>query len=225
MRDLTGAVSYQVDPPGIVEVSDSGVVTPLADGRVVVTATSAGGKAAQTTLTVSGRSTPGPVDFTNQIVPIFTKAGCNTGSCHGKLSGQNGFRLSLLGFYPRDDYDFLVKEDRGRRLFPAAPDNSLLLKKATNTYPHRGGERVRPGSLENELLLRWIGQGMPPAATDEMPHVERIGLVPHDRILDRHARQQLAVVAYSSDGSMKDVTILLTSKPAPPRWPRLRRLD
>ncbi len=139
-------------------------------------------------------------------MPVFTKAGCNAGSCHGKLSGQNGFRLSLLGFYPHDDYDFLVKEDRGRRLFPAAPANSLLLKKATNTYPHRGGERVHPGSLEQELLLRWIGQGMPSAATDDLPHVERIAVVPHDRILDRHARQQLAVVAYSSDGTAKDVT-------------------
>ncbi len=205
-RDLTGAVKYHVDPVGIVEVSDSGVVTPLADGNVTVTATAAGGQTAQTLLTVSGRSVPGPVDFTNQIIPIFTKAGCNTGSCHGKLSGQNGFRLSLLGFYPRDDYDFLVKEDRGRRLFPAAPANSLLLKKATNTYPHRGGERVRPGSLENQLLLRWIGQGMPPAASDDVPHIERVAVVPHERILDRHARQQLAVIAYSSDGSSKDVT-------------------
>jgi hypothetical protein len=205
-RDLTGAVKYQADPPGIVDVGDSGIVTPLADGVATVTATAASGQKAQTTLTVEGRSIPRLVDFTNQIVPIFTKAGCNAGSCHGKLSGQNGFRLSLLGFYPRDDYDFLVKEDRGRRIFPAAPANSLLLKKATNTYPHRGGERVRPGSLENELLLRWIGQGMPPAATDEMPHVERIAVVPHERILDRHARQQLAVLAYSSDGSVKDVT-------------------
>ena len=64
---------------------------------------------------------------------------------------------------------------------------------------------MRPGSLENQLLLRWIGQGMPPAA-DDLPHVERIAVVPHERVLDRHARQQLAVVAYSSDGTVKDVT-------------------
>ncbi|HEX4143276.1 MAG TPA: DUF1549 and DUF1553 domain-containing protein [Pirellulales bacterium] len=206
IRDLTAAVKYQVDPPGIVEVGDRGVVTPLADGVATVTAVAPSGQTAQTTLTVEGRTVPRQIDFTNQIVPIFTKAGCNAGSCHGKLSGQNGFRLSLLGFYPRDDYDFLVKEDRGRRVFPAAPANSLLLKKATNTYPHRGGERVHPGSLEHALLLRWIGQGMPPAAADDAPHVVRVAVVPHDRILDRHARQQLAVLAYSSDGTVKDVT-------------------
>ncbi len=158
-------------------------------------------------MSVVDRTVPRRVDFTSQVVPVFTKAGCNAGSCHGKLSGQNGFRLSLLGFYPRDDYDFLVKEDRGRRLFPAAPSNSLLLKKGANVYPHRGGMRLVPGTLEYDLVLRWIEQGML-ATPDDAPRVERIAVVPHERMLDRHARQQLAVVAYLSDGSTKDVTRL-----------------
>ena len=69
-----------------------------------------------------------PINFGNQIVPIFTKLGCNSGGCHGKASGQNGFKLSLLGFEPEVDYSSLVKEARGRRLFPAAPDHSLYLR-------------------------------------------------------------------------------------------------
>jgi len=72
-----------------------------------------------------------PINFPNQIVPIFTKLGCNAGGCHGKASGQNGFRLSLLGFEPSEDYEHLIKEARGRRIFPAAPERSLLLLKAT----------------------------------------------------------------------------------------------
>src|SRR6266853_6762240 len=83
-----------------------------------------------------------PLNFTNDIVPIFTKAGCNAGGCHGKASGQNGFKLSLLGFEPAEDYEHLTKEARGRRLFPAAPDRSLLVQKATAILPHGGGKRI-----------------------------------------------------------------------------------
>ena len=83
-----------------------------------------------------------PINFPNQITPIFTKLGCNSGGCHGKASGQNGFKLSLLGFIPKEDYVYLVKEGRGRRVFPAAPERSLLLMKATNQLPHGGGARL-----------------------------------------------------------------------------------
>jgi hypothetical protein len=72
-----------------------------------------------------------PLNFVNDIVPILTKADCNTGGCHAKaITGQRGFRLSLLGFEPEEDYEHIVKEGRGRRVFPPAPDQSLLLLKA-----------------------------------------------------------------------------------------------
>ena len=74
-----------------------------------------------------------PVDFDTQVVPIFTKHGCNGGGCHGKSGGQNGFRLSLLGFEPGEDHDHLVKEARGRRISVAAPHESLLLLKAADS--------------------------------------------------------------------------------------------
>src|SRR5205823_11337077 len=101
------------------------------------------------------------INFANQIVPIFTKAGCNGGGCHGKSSGQNGFRLSLLGFEPAEDYEHLVKEARGRRLFPASPKNSLLLLKGTATLPHGGGKRFDADSDDYKLLIRWVSEGMP----------------------------------------------------------------
>ena len=39
-----------------------------------------------------------PVNFTREIEPILTKAGCNSGACHGAQHGKGGFRLSLFGF-------------------------------------------------------------------------------------------------------------------------------
>src|SRR5215207_6350060 len=116
-----------------------------------------------------------PLNFTNDIVPIFTKAGCNAGGCHGKSSGQNGFRLALLGFEPAEDYEHIVKEARGRRVFPAAPENSLLVLKSVNTVPHGGGKRMEPDSDDYRLLVRWIAQGMPYGAESD-PKVTRIAV-------------------------------------------------
>src|SRR5438477_5875144 len=91
-------------------------------------------------------SPPAPVDFANDVVPLLTRHGCNAGGCHGKAGGQNGFKLSLFGFDPDFDYNALVNEARGRRVFPAAPDHSLLLTKPTGRTPHGGGKRFDPDS-------------------------------------------------------------------------------
>src|SRR5207244_4954813 len=100
------------------------------------------------------------ISFTNEVVPIFTKLGCNSGTCHGKATGQNGFKLSLLGFEPGEDYEALVQEARGRRLFPASPENSLLLLKATATLPHGGGKKLDTDSDDYRLIVGWISEGM-----------------------------------------------------------------
>src|SRR5262249_22826736 len=102
-----------------------------------------------------------PVDFANEIVPLLSRYGCNAGGCHGKASGQNGFKLSLFGLDPAFDYIAIVKEARGRRVFPAAPDHSLLLTKPTGRVPHGGGKRFPPDSEAYLTLRRWIAQGLP----------------------------------------------------------------
>src|ERR1700757_4289259 len=91
------------------------------------------------------------VSFANEVVPTFTKLGCNAGACHGKASGQNGFKLSLLGFEPMIDYQGLTREARGRRVFPAAPEMSLLLLKPTGTLAHGGGKRLDDSSRDGQL--------------------------------------------------------------------------
>ena len=121
---------------------------------------------------------------TEQIFPIFTKQGCNSGGCHGKASGQNGFRLSLLGFEPALAYEALVKEARGRRLFPAAPDQSLLLLKGAARLPHGGGKRLDPHSSEYRLIRRWIALGMPTGTTSD-PTLARIEVHPSGRVMPR----------------------------------------
>src|SRR5947208_12944850 len=89
-----------------------------------------------------------PVYFNTDVVPLLTKLGCNSGGCHGKATGQNGFKLSLLGYEPDLDYDALVQEARGRRILPSAPRSSLLLLKATGTLAHGGGKRLTVGSQD-----------------------------------------------------------------------------
>ena len=92
LHDLTHDVAYQATPAGIVDIAKDGFVTPLSDGEVTITATPSTGQAATTKCRVESFSSPRPINFANEIVPIFTKAGCNAGGCHGKSGGQNGFR-------------------------------------------------------------------------------------------------------------------------------------
>src|SRR5262249_44779208 len=127
--------------------------------------------------------------------------------CHGKQSGQNGFRLSLLGFEPELDYQTLVKEGRGRRLFPASPENSLLLLKPTGALSHGGGKRLDVNSDEYRILRRWIASGTPFGETDD-PQIVKVSVYPERRLLPRWGKQQFAVLAHYSDGHVEDVTRL-----------------
>ena len=206
-HDFTHDVTYSLDAGNVLRVDKDGLVIPLADGSATITATESSGKSATIAITASRCAEELPVNFENEIVPIFTKLGCNAGGCHGKADGQNGFKLSLLGFYPEEDYEYLVHEDRGRRVFPADPDYSLLLQKPANVLPHGGGQRMSPGSYEWELISRWIRQGMPYGAETD-PVLERIEAVPAVREMNVRTRQQLSVIAHYSDGSIRDVTRL-----------------
>jgi hypothetical protein len=204
LRDLTARSAFEASPPGVVLVDAAGFVTPAGDGKATVVARSPEGLTAEIALAVEGFSQPRTVNFPNQIVPIFTKHGCNGGGCHGKSGGQNGFRLSLLGFQPEDDHEYLVKEGRGRRI-SAAPEHSLLLQKATNAVAHGGGARFEPGSYEYGLVRRWIIQGMPYGDPKD-PRVESLEVVPAARAMDRRSAQQVSVFARYTDGSIEDVT-------------------
>lgn len=205
LHDLTRDVTYQVSPSNVAEVTPTGLLVPFADGAATIIARTTDGKSAALSILVENFSAVDPINFANQIVPIFTKTGCNAGGCHGKSGGQNGFRLSLLGFEPTEDYEHLVREARGRRLFPAAPEHSLLLTKATGTMPHGGGKRLDAASDDYRLIVRWIQQGMPYGKPAD-PTVAKIEVWPKERTLVRAGAQQLVVLATYTDGSIHDVT-------------------
>ena len=145
------------------------------------------------------------VTFESDVQPLLTRLGCNSGACHGKSRGQNGFALSLLGFDSDFDYAALVGEARGRRVFPAAPESSLVLRKAAGQVPHGGGKRLEVGSPHFEILRRWIEAGAPRTPADA-PHLVRVTAEPATRSLAPKESFPLRVIAEYSDGSRRDVT-------------------
>jgi WD40 repeat protein len=154
--------------------------------------------------------TPRPTitpSFVRDVLPALAKAGCMAGSCHAKAEGQNGFKLSVFSYDPKGDYAEIVKEARGRRVFPAAPSESLLLLKPTAMIEHGGGERFEVSSETYRLLAEWIRAGMIYQHTNE-PALLSISVDPRERTYRKKATQQLRVQAHYSDGSRRDVTSL-----------------
>jgi hypothetical protein len=202
--DYSRQAAYVSSDPKVVVVTKEGVVLPKGNGSAQITATFGTHQVVARAM-VTGFGEEPPVSFRNQVVPILTKLGCNSGGCHGKQLGQNNFKLSLLGFDTDFDFNALVKEARGRRIFPASPDNSLLLLKAVGAVPHGGGRRIDPASTEYGLLLRWIQQGTP-KGSDKDPRVTSIQCFPKARVVGSNGKQQVLVTAFYSDGTRRDVT-------------------
>ena len=145
------------------------------------------------------------IDFRNDIEPILSRHGCNSGGCHGKASGQNGFKLSLFGFDAAYDYDEIVKRARGRRVSVSAPEQSLMLVKATGKVPHGGGRRLEPESEAYKTLLAWISGGTPGSSPDA-PRIVSLEMEPKLIVMHRGQTQPLKVAAVMSDGQTRDVT-------------------
>ncbi len=148
-----------------------------------------------------------PVSFRNDVLPILGRAGCAAGSCHAKQGGQNGFQLTIFSYDPAADHREIVHNANGRRVFPAAPEQSLLLLKATQTIEHEGGKKIEPGSDAHRILVDWIRQGMPFQIPDE-PSLERLSVDPPSATYAKRSSRALRVTAHFSDGSTRDVTHL-----------------
>ncbi len=149
----------------------------------------------------------GPPSFVNDVVPVFTRYGCNQGACHGKGAGQNGFRLTLRGYAPELDYQYLTREFSGRRICTDVPEESLVLRKPSGLVPHEGGKVFDVGSRPYQVLLSWIRAGMPGPIKDE-PVAVKLEIQPGDRTAKPGDEEQLTVRATFSDGGSRDVTWL-----------------
>ena len=205
LLDVTHNVKYSVTPAGLLKCSSHGLLKPLKNGKGKVSVSLNGYKSASISFEVKNIEKEIPVDFSNDVIPMLTRSSCNSGGCHGKAGGRNGFRLSLLGYEPLEDYRYIVQENRGRRVSPAAPSNSLLIQKATGEIPHEGGVRWEVGSEPYELVRKWIAQGMKfnPKTSKK---VEKISLYPTGRTYKPNTTQQIVVTAHFTDGSTEDVT-------------------
>src|SRR5262249_3409588 len=158
--DLTRSAKYQSQDPKIAAVSATGIIRGLGDGKTQIVVEVQGQKKT-VEVHVSESARPRQFHFENDIVPLFSRFGCNSSGCHGSSLGQNGFKLSVFGFDPLADHAALTKEDRGRRVLYTSPELSLLLRKPSGSIPHGGGIRIRQGSAEFETIRGWIAAGSP----------------------------------------------------------------
>jgi len=149
-----------------------------------------------------------PMSFKNDVMPVLTKAGCNTGACHGSARGRDGFHLSLFGYDPDGDYDRITREMGARRVNLAMPDQSLVLLKATGSVPHTGGKRFEPTSDFYKAVFQWLNAGAPhdPPTVAKVTSVE---IHPTEMVIEGdNVNRQLQVLARYSDGTVRDVTQL-----------------
>src|SRR5262249_30226496 len=188
--------------PALVKI-EKAVIKPLADGAAEFRA-AFGGKTAIVPVKVKDAKLDRPISFKLDVMPVFMKAGCNVGSCHGAARGKDGFRLSLFGFDPDGDYHRLSREMNGRRINLAEIHDSLILEKGAGRVPHTGGTRFKEDSNLYQTLVRWLDSGAP----SDPPNVPRplaVDLYPKNAVLDgKGTTQQMVVRAKYSDGSERD---------------------
>jgi hypothetical protein len=184
-----------------------GFVRPVADGETMLVVEHEM-RRVEIPIFVSNSAHTPPVSFQNDVMPVFSKTGCNAGSCHGSARGKDGFNLSLYGFDPKGDYYRLTREMMGRRVNVAVPADCLLMTKATGQVAHSGGSLMKPDSEYYATLMRWLESGVR-SDVGKVPTVDSIQLYPDSAVLNgREASQKLAVVATYSDGSTRDVSNL-----------------
>jgi uncharacterized protein YjdB len=205
-RDVTDTVAWKLEGEQFV-AQEKNRLLPRSDGTAKLTATFES-LSADVPIKVTQAATDPPISFKLDVMPVFMKAGCNAGSCHGAARGKDGFRLSLFGFDPDGDYHRLTREQPERRLDLSIPSECLLIEKATGQVPHTGGSPTKKGDPYYQTLLRWLDTGAS-ADAGAVPTVDAIEVFPASALLDGTGEtQQLTVRAKYSDGTDRDVTHL-----------------
>lgn len=206
-RDVTNEAAITVANPALLK-RDGATFYPLADGATTLAVTF-GGQSVAVPVKVAQAKVQPPLSFRLDVMPIFMRAGCNTGSCHGAARGKDGFRISLFGFDPEGDHYRLTREMVGRRINLAVPSDSTLLEKTTGAVQHTGGKRFEASSELYQTLHHWIEAGAPNDDVSKLPKVVGVDLYPRAAVLDgKGSTQQMTLRARYSDGSDRDVTSL-----------------
>ncbi len=203
--DLTDRVVYTFTNPRLARI-EGGVVRPIADGKGSLVARVGKIASPPAGFSIVNAKAPSTIEFTNDVMPILARGGCNNTACHGSPAGKGGLKLSLFGYEPELDYQAIAKAAEGKRLDLKNPAGSMLLQKATMGTPHAGGMRFKKDSAEYATLLTWIKNGAQGIGELEA-RVKRVDIIPDQPWMPGvKARQRLAVTALMSDGTTRDVT-------------------
>jgi len=203
-EDLTAQARVASSNSQIVSVDEQNFVRPAGDGETTLRV-SLQGHEAMARVAVEKFSEPWAWSFRNQVLPVMTKMGCNSGACHGAAAGKNGFKLTLRGYAPELDYYTLTRQALARRTVRLEPARSLILLKPTLTIAHGGGQRFPVGSPEYQVIAGWIAAGMPPPLESDA-RIQSLELMPREASLQAGGEQQILVQARFSDGHTEDVT-------------------
>jgi hypothetical protein len=202
--DRSTEAKFTSSNPTVASVNESGVVKAVSDGEAIITAAH-DGKQVTAKVKVAKTKATFRFSFRNDVIPLLTKAGCNSGACHGALAGKGGMKLSLRGYDPEADHFVLTRQALGRRIDRLEPARSLFLRKPTLAVSHGGGQRVEIDSPDYRVLAEWIASGAPgPKKDDEQ--IERLEVFPAEAVLRPKDTLSVLVRAWYSDGHAADVT-------------------
>ncbi len=214
-HDITDVSSIKLSPNPVVSVSPSREFTPNGNGNSIVKF-SFKGHATSVPVKVTSMNILPAISFVNDVVPVLSRVGCNSGTCHGAAQGKGGFKLSLRGYAPDADFLSITRAMNGRRITREAPDQSLFLRKPLMEVPHRGGSVLHRGTIEYATLASWLAQGAPGPKPKET-QISGLKILPGDRQFAPGENQRLRVLANFNDGTTKDVTgraLFATNDPA-----------
>lgn len=146
-------------------------------------------------------------DFRQHVVPLMGKLGCNGRACHGSFQGRGGLRLSLFGYDFKADHEALAKGDKPR-VNTAAVAESLMLQKPLQVIPHEGGTRLKEGTWQHRVLVKWIEAGAKPIDSNT-PEFVRLEVTPAEIVTSRRGETfDIKAIAVWSNGAREDVTPL-----------------
>ncbi len=206
--DVTKNAVFEYADPSLVELAKRNLIKPKKDGQTELTV-KVPGFDVKVPVFVKGAQQDRPVSFHLDVMPIFMREHCNTGSCHGSARGQDGFNLSLFGFDPDGDHFRLTKELLGRRINLAIPEESLLVEKSIESVPHTGGKLFEKNSPPYKVMVEWVRNGALNDDPSTLAKPVAVELYPPKLVLEgAGATQQMTVRAKYSDGHDRDVTDL-----------------
>jgi hypothetical protein len=205
--DRTESAKYVSANPKVATVDTSGVVLPVADGETTISVQVAE-QAATVKVRVVGMQDKSPPSFRNEVLPILTRTGCNSGACHGALAGKGGFKLSLRAYDPETDHHVMTRQALCRRVDRLEPEKSLLILKGTRAIPHGGGTKMEKGSWHAEVLKEWIAGGAQ-GTSEKDTQVAQLEIYPPIATVKPQDKLRVIVRARYSDNRLVDVTRLV----------------